>query len=416
MKNRIFAATLLLVGLGLGATIFRGQVPVGEAIVTPNTTNTTTTQHIRNEIAAKLQNEQNTMQIVERYESGLVFINTEEDVTRSFWFGESQIEVEKGVGSGFFVNKAGDLLTNYHVVAGQNKTADRIRIRLMGQEKTFEARIVGLAPQYDLALLRAVNLPNQLIQPIPLGNSSTLKVGQKTIAMGAPFGLDFSVSEGIVSNTSRQIPVGFSGNGEGIVQRVIQTDAAINPGNSGGPLLDSGGRVIGINTQIRTGGVGQNAGVGFAIPVDAARNLLPRLQMAKGGVVAAPRLGITAGLVVQNGRSRQGLAVGLSVLTDEAKHTLRLPARGLVIGQVLRNTPAARAGLRGGTHVEEFRGGAIQLGGDVIIEAAGQKIDSLEELQAILIDKKEGDVITLQVYRSGKIRQVKVVLDRSAFR
>ena len=278
--------------------------------------------------------------------------------------------------------------------------------------------MIGLAPQYDLALLRAHDLSPRDIRPIPLGDSDRLAVGQKTVAMGAPFGLEFSVSEGIVSATSRQIPIGFSTGGEGITQRAIQTDAAINPGNSGGPLLGSDGRVIGINTQIYSpsgqAGAAQSAGVGFAIPINTARNLLPRLQAASGGLVFAPRVGVQPGILVQ-GRSGV-LALGLGMLDPQGKRAAGLPDTGLLIGGVAPGSPAARAGLQGGGAPQDFPGGGrIQLGGDVIVEAAGQPVDALEDLQAVLLDKKVGDQVALKVVRGGNTRDVTLTLDESAF-
>ncbi|CAM3943516.1 S1C family serine protease [Deinococcus frigens] len=375
------------------------------------------------EAGARLQSEQNTIDVVRRFEPGLVFITTEQQVAAQDPFGMmGDSQVQQGVGSGFFVNDAGDILTNFHVVAGEGGGgggASRISIRVMNQDRTVEARVIGSAPQYDLALIRAEGLDKALIRPIPLGNSDDLKVGQKAIAMGAPFGLDFSVSEGIVSSTARQIPIGFSGGGEGITQKAIQTDAAINPGNSGGPLLSSAGEVIGINTQIlspsgQSSGVGQSAGVGFAIPINAARNLLPRLQAAGGGQVNLPRIGISVGLAVQG---QQGyLPVGLGALTSQSKQQLKLPDTGLVVGQVQPGTPAAQAGLRGGTREQEFRGGVVSLGGDVIVKADGQPVDALEDLQAALINKTEGDTVSLTVVRGGQEREVKVTLDAAAFK
>ncbi|GGR55641.1 serine protease [Deinococcus seoulensis] len=412
----------MLVGLGLGATLLRDQVPVGGAQAPAAGA---AADPVAAEAGARLQNEQNTIDVVGRFEPGLVFISTENEVMGQDPFGMfgGGTEVQQGVGSGFFVNEAGDILTNYHVVAGEAGAgaAQKISVRVMGQEQSVEARVIGLAPQYDLALIRPVGLDAKLIRPIPLGDSDALKVGQKAIAMGAPFGLDFSVTEGIVSSTARQIPIGFSGSGagEGITQKAIQTDAAINPGNSGGPLLDSGGRVIGINTQIyspsgQTTGVGQSAGVGFAIPVNTAKNLLPRLQAADGQEVRAPTLGVSAGLLVRG--QQQALAVGLSVLSSAGKRELGLPERGLVIGSVTPGTPAARAGLQGGTRTEAFRGGAIRLGGDVITAVDGDPVDALEDLQAGLIDRKEGDTVTLTVVRAGESREVKVTLDETSFR
>ncbi|WP_017868946.1 S1C family serine protease, partial [Deinococcus wulumuqiensis] len=421
MKAKGWAVMLVLVGLGLGATVLRDQVPLGGAR-SPAPTSTSASGPAA-EAGARLQNEQNTIEIVQKYEPGLVFISTEERVASQDPFGwmtdQGQGEVQRGLGSGFFVNSAGDILTNYHVVAGADGgAADRIQIRLLGGTETLDAQVIGLAPQYDLALLRAPDLKPADIRPIPLGDSDRLAVGQKAVAMGAPFGLEFSVSEGIVSATSRQIPIGFSAGGEGITQRAIQTDAAINPGNSGGPLLGSDGRVIGINTQIYSpsgqAGAAQSAGVGFAIPINTARNLLPRLQAAGGQMVYAPRVGIEPGILV---RGRGGvLALGLGMLDPQGKRAAGLPDTGLLIGGVAPGGAAARAGLRGGGPPQDLPGGGqIQLGGDVIVQAAGQPVDALEDLQAVLLDKKVGDRVTLKVVRGGQTRDVTLTLDESAF-
>lgn len=423
MNGRVGAVILVLAGLGLGATLLRDQVPLGMSQTAPAAA--PVQNPVAAEAGAKLQNEQNTIDVVSRFEPGLVFISTESEVVSQnpfgMMFGQPDTQVQQGVGSGFFVNDAGDILTNYHVVAGESGAgaAQKISIRVMGQDRSVPARVIGLAPQYDLALIRPEGLDAKFIRPIPLGDSDTLKVGQKAIAMGAPFGLDFSVTEGIVSSTARQIPIGFGGaGGQGITQKAIQTDAAINPGNSGGPLLDSGGRVIGINTQIispgvQAGGTGQSAGVGFAIPVNAAKNLLPRLQAAKGGIITAPRIGVGAGLLVQG--QGQVIPVGLSALSPQGKEQLNLPENGLVVGEVTPGSPAAKAGLKGGTDTQEFRGGQIALGGDVITAANGNPVDGVEDLQAALIDRKQGDTVTLKVWRAGQTRDVTITLDASSF-
>ena len=423
MKSRGMAILLVVVGLGLGATLLRDQVPVGDARVAHHPTGV---ELVQAEAGGKLENERNTMQIVQKYEPGLVFISTEQDVTTqdpfAWMYGgsDSQTQVQRGVGSGFFVNRAGDILTNYHVVAGAaGGAANRITIRVMGRSQSVTAKVIGMAPQYDLALIRPTGLDAKLIRPIPLGNSDTLKAGQKTIAMGAPFGLDFSVSEGIVSSVARQIPIGFGAGGQGITQKAIQTDAAINPGNSGGPLLDSAGNVIGINTQIyspsgQSAGVAQSAGVGFAIPVNVAKNLLPRLQAAQGRMISAPQLGIVPGLFAQT--QRGGMPVGISALSAAARQQWQLPENGILVGAVTPGLPAAKAGLRGGTQERQFRGGQVTLGGDVIVAVNGRGVDGIEDLQAVLIDRKQGDSVTLKVWNAGKTRDVKVTLDATAFR
>ena len=231
---------------------------------------------------------------------------------------------QRGTGSGFFVNSKGDILTNYHVVDG----ADTITIRVHNHPETYTAKVIGTAPDYDLALIRADGLPKNLIKPIPLGNSRDLEPGLKAIALGAPFDLDFSVTEGIISATARKIPVGM----RGVNQAVIQTDAAINPGNSGGPLLDSAGQVIGINTQILTGGSDQNAGVGFAIPINMAKAILPRLEA--GSKITTPVLGLRY--------------ADLSSLDPAALKELHLPSSGRVGGRRRTRQPRRESGPQGG--------------------------------------------------------------------
>ena len=235
---------------------------------------------------------------------------------------------QRGTGSGFFVNAKGDILTNYHVVDG----ADTITIRVHNHPETYTAKVIGTAPDYDLALIRAEDLPKDLIKPIALGNSDALEPGLKAIALGAPFDLDFSVTEGIISSNARTIPVGV----RGVNQAVIQTDAAINPGNSGGPLLDSAGQVIGINTQILSGGSDQNAGVGFAIPINIAKTLLPRLEA--GTKITTPVLGLRY--------------ADLARLDPAALKALKLPTSGALVIGVERGSPAEQAGLKAGTRAD----------------------------------------------------------------
>ncbi|GAA5511874.1 hypothetical protein Dcar01_00588 [Deinococcus carri] len=356
---------------------------------------------------ARTESEANTVQVVKDRQAGLVYISVTEQAGGSeqaqlrqqlqdqFGFGlpeGDQGGVQMGTGSGFFVNTRGDIITNNHVVEG----ASEITIRLHGSKQTYKAKVIGRAPDFDLALIRAEGLPQGAITPIPLGDSSRLDVGLKAIAMGAPFGLDFSVSEGIISSLERTVPVGT----KEVNQNVIQTDAAINPGNSGGPLLNSAGQVIGVNTQILTGGSGQSAGLGFAIPVNTVKHLLPQLQA--GGELRTPTLGIGF--------------TDLSAVPQDERQKLNLPATGALVQQVYPGSPAAQAGLRGGTQTAAQAGSGqgqnaqIATGGDIITAVDGQPISEGDDLRRAVIGKRIGDTLRLTVQRNGQTRDVTVNL------
>jgi S1-C subfamily serine protease len=281
------------------------------------------------------------------------------------------------------VDDQGYILTNYHVV----QDASRLSVRLHTSKREYPARIVGSAPDYDLALLRAEGVPANAYRPMRLGNSARLRVGQKTIALGAPFGLEFTVTQGIVSAVERTIPTGVNQ----IPQNAIQTDAAINPGNSGGPLVNSAGEVIGVNTQILSpagaaSGVGQSAGVGFAIPVNVAKNILPRLRA--GEQVSVPVIGVQS--------------VNLSDLNAAVRSDLKLPDDGILVQNVVPNSPAQRAGVRGGDRAVQFPDGTLRVGGDVIVGIEGQEVSSVQDLQSVLITRKPGDRVSLRIRRDGQ--------------
>jgi serine protease Do len=393
------------VGYGLNERSTAQTAPV--ALTTPNSTNTAPASGTYDNGRARTEAEANTVQVVKQRQNGLVYISVTEGADNS---AEAQMrrrlqeqygfpvpeggEARTGTGSGFFVNAAGDIITNNHVVEG----ASDITIRLHGSKQTYKAKVVGRAPDFDLALIRAEGLPAGAIQPIPLGDSTKLDVGLKAIAMGAPFGLDFSVSEGIISSLERTAPVGT----RQVYQQVIQTDAAINPGNSGGPLLNSAGDLIGVNTQILTGDSGQSAGVGFAIPVNTVTKLLPQLQAAGGKVVQPPTLGIQF--------------TDLSALSDEDRQQAKLPAAGALIQEVYPNSPAAAAGLKGGT------GNTLSLktpgqateplftNGDIITAIDGQAITEGDDLRSSILGKRIGDSFKVTVQRDGKKRDVTVKL------
>src|SRR6201996_4471449 len=300
-------------------------------------------------------------------------------------FGES--ETQSGgtaTGSGIVLDDKGHILTNNHVIEG----AEKISVKLGESEKEYTAEVVGTDPASDLALLK-VNAPTSELTPLTLGDSSKMEVGDPVVAIGNPFGLDRTVTSGIVSALQRQIqaPNGFS------IDNVIQTDAAINPGNSGGPLINSAGEVIGINSQIETGGGNDgNVGIGFAIPIDTAKEVIHELETT--GTVEHAYLGIS----------------GIPILPELAK-AFNLPTKqGVLIQSVEKGGPADKAGLEGGTTPATIAGAEIMLGGDIITEADGKKINNMEQIIELVTEKKPGDKVELKYLREGKEKTATVTL------
>jgi S1-C subfamily serine protease len=288
-------------------------------------------------------------------------------------------------GSGIVLDDKGHILTNNHVIEG----ASKIEVKLGESSKEYTAEVVGTDPASDLALLK-VEAPTSELTPLTLGDSSKAEVGDPVVAIGNPFGLDRTVTSGIVSALQRQIqaPNGFS------IDNVIQTDAAINPGNSGGPLINAEGEVIGINSQIETGGNGSdgNVGIGFAIPINTAKEVISELETK--GTVEHAYLGIEAG----------------TISPEEAK-VLNLPTKeGVLIQSVEKGGPADKAGLQGGTTPATIEGAEIMLGGDIIVEAEGKKINSMEQIIELVNEKQVGDKVTLKVLHEGKEKTATVTL------
>jgi 2-alkenal reductase len=279
-----------------------------------------------------------------------------------------RVGVGMGAGSGFVWDAAGHIVTNNHVVEG----AQVIGVRL-GADRTVRAELVGTAPDYDLAVLRPVG-PLEPAAPTPLGSSHDLAVGQTVYAIGNPFGLSRSMSSGIISALGRHLPTASGRE----IQGVIQTDAAINPGNSGGPLLDSAGRLIGVNTAILSGS-GSSAGVGFAVPVDVVNEVVP--QLIRHG--RAPRAGI-----------------GIAALDQTAAAGVDLPA-GIVVAEVAPGSAADRAGLHG------IDRGSGRLG-DIITHVNGERVRTVAELAEALTAAGIGNTAELTVVRDGSSRTVTV--------
>ena len=324
----------------------------------------------RGDLAA---DEKSTVELFEHSRASVVFITTRERVL-DLWT-RNVFSLPRGTGSGFVWTEQGDIVTNYHVVAGGSEA----RVRL-SDGRDVSGTLVGASPAHDLAVLR-ISVPNSP-PPVPVGASHDLKVGQKVLAIGNPFGLDWTLTAGIVSALDRSLP---AEEGRSLIEHLIQTDAAINPGNSGGPLLDSAGRLIGVNTAIFSPS-GAYAGVGFAVPVDTVQRVVPTL-IGKGKYVR-PSLGIE-------------VDEGLNTLINQ-----RLGIEGVVVLRVSKGSGAEAAGLRGVTAGPQ---GEI-VPGDIIVALDGKPIESVARLLATLDDHQVGDNIKLTVLREGKETDVTVPL------
>jgi S1-C subfamily serine protease len=287
---------------------------------------------------------------------GVVFVTSTivqktESPFNLFGGGESQRQGQ-ATGSGIVINDNGTILTNYHVV----ESAIKVTVSLE-KGKTVDAQVVGKDPSNDLAVLH-IHPDGLALHPLTLGDSSGVRVGDPVLAIGNPFDLERTLTTGVISALQRQItaPNGFA------INNVLQTDAPINPGNSGGPLLDAAGRVIGINSQIETGGSGGGSvGIGFAVPIDTAKAEISQLE--KGGTVRGAYIGLT------------------SLTVDGSLSALNLPVKsGALVQSVQKGTPAEQAGIKGGTVTGSTEGGQIAVGGDIIVSIDGKAVNSSEDL------------------------------------
>ncbi|OUC06337.1 peptidase S1, partial [Litorilinea aerophila] len=300
---------------------------------------------------------------------------------RGFFFN---VIPEEGAGSGFVLDTEGHILTNYHVISG----AEHIEVSF-GNDAVVSAQVVGVDPRNDIAVLQ-VDVAPELLVPVELGTSANLKVGQRAIAIGNPFGqFERTLTTGVISALGRTL----EGQDGRTISGIIQTDAAINRGNSGGPLLDSSGRVIGINTAIFSP-TGTNAGVGFAVPIDTIRRLLPDLLTL--GRYRHPWLGI---------RYAYALTPGLA-------ERLGLPVnQGLLIVQLYPGSPLERAGVRGAQREVILGNQRIYVGGDILVAVAGQPISRLEELEILLEEQFQvGDTVRVELLRDGERLTLDVTL------
>ena len=315
--------------------------------------------------------EQATIELFRRLSPSVVHITTL--AAQRDFFSMNVQQVPRGTGTGFVWDAAGHIVTNFHVIQGGNAA----RVTLADQS-SYDAKLVGVFPDRDLAVLK-IDAPATKLPPIPVGTSRDLLVGQRVYAIGNPFGLDQTLTTGVVSALGREIE-SFNNR---TIRGVVQTDAAINPGNSGGPLLDSAGRLIGVNTQIASPS-GASAGIGFAIPVDEVNRLVPRL--IRDGRITRPSLGVTAG------------PPGLT-------RALQLPPAVAII-DAARDSPAAKGGLK---PFRRARDGGILMG-DVLTAVDGQAVASLDDVLTVLENKLPGQTVTLTLWNSGKTREQRVVL------
>ncbi len=356
------AAVLGLSGLGYAfqstdiSNVAKAETPV-EAISDPSV----------------VSDEQNSIEVYKARSPGVAFITTS---TRFENFFGEQFERESGNGSGSVIDSQGHILTNFHVIEGASKLTVSF-----GGERVYPAKLIGGDPDTDLAVIKIVP-PRTGLTVIPLGDSDKLEVGQKVLAIGNPFGLDRTLTTGVISGLQR--PIRARNNRP--IDAAIQTDASINPGNSGGPLLDKHGRMIGINSQILSP-AGGSVGVGFAVPVNTAKRIVP--ELIRFGEVRRPKLGASLRSVGELNQRGMGLPVN----------------HGLLVINAIEGGSVERAGIRG---LSRDGGGMIL--GDIILSVDNLKLDDIDDLYRFLDKKKIGETINLGIFRNGKTLTVPVRL------
>ena len=323
---------------------------------------------------ALTEDERNTVEIYSRASRGVVHIQAQTVLEAPF---EKDV-VEGSSGSGFVLDQQGRILTAYHVVSGKNQVEV-----ILGSGLRLQARLVGTAPQIDVALLQ-VEAPAEELHPLPLGDSTRLAVGQKLIAIGNPIGLHNTVTVGVVSALNRSAGAVAAE----LQDALIQTDAAINPGNSGGPLLNSAGEVVGINDAI----IERAQNLGFAIPIHLARRVIP--DLIEMGHPYRPQLGFSGGEITPSIAKLFGLSL----------------EHGFLVEEVLPNSPAAYAGLRAGSRIVVVADKAFVLGGDIITAINGEPVRTSSQIAHILLQSHPGDVLILKVHRNGQELEITIPL------
>ena len=323
------------------------------------------------------EDEKNNIAVYEKVADGVVNV-TSTAMQMDFFFNAFPTQ---GSGSGSIIDTKGHILTNHHVVAN----AQKLEVTLADGSK-WPAKLVGSDPDNDLAVIK-IEVPKEKLKVIPMGDSKNLKIGQKVLAIGNPFGLQRTLTTGIVSSLGRTIrsEVGT------LIEDVIQTDAAINPGNSGGPLLNSEGEIVGINSAIisPTGG---SVGIGFAIPVNTAKRVVP--ELISKGYVTYPYIGAT----IQ------------SLIPEMAKFLKLKIERGAMISEVVKGGPADKAGLKGGNQRVQVGNMIVLVGGDIVVKADQREVKTNDELIHYIREKKPGDTVLLKVFRKDSFTNMKVTL------
>lgn len=321
--------------------------------------------------------EQNNIEIYRTLSPGVVNVHSTTYARDFFGF----VDAREGSGSGSILDQEGNILTNYHVI----ENAQKLSVSLGGQ-KDYPAKLIGGDPDTDLAVIRLLEKPREGLTVIPLGDSDKLSVGQKVLAIGNPFGLDRTLTTGVISGLQRPIRA----RNDRPIEGAIQTDASINPGNSGGPLLDSHGRMIGINSQILSPS-GASAGVGFAVPVNIAKRIVP--QLIRSGTVTRPKLDFVPRDI------------------ETLKNQVNLPVSdGVMVWQIAPGGAAANAGLRGITQTED---GEVALG-DIIVSLDGEKVGNSDDLYRLLEKHQVGQTVRVEIVRNGKRLTIPVRLASSA--
>jgi S1-C subfamily serine protease len=381
-RSRVSASNLLAGVLGGLVVLVLGSVLIATDVIdTGDSTREVVRPGAITQPASGSEDGRTVSEIYRDEGRGVVFVEARGVSGEESIFGVPRQEGQ-ATGSGFVVDRDGTIITNAHVVEGSND----VTVRFGENSSPVDAEVQGRDPSTDIAVLKIDPSDVENLEPIPLGDSSQVRVGDPVVAIGNPFGFTRTVTTGIVSAKQRQItaPNGFP------IRNVIQTDAAINPGNSGGPLLDAEGRAIGINSQIATGGSSQGSvGIGFAVPIETAKELLPTLK--RGDEI-----------------ERAYLGVDMVPVTEELARELNLPVeRGALLQSVVEGGPADDAGLRGGdTQTDQ----GVAAGGDLIVEIDGRPVRNPDDLANAVAEHSPGDEVEIVYHRGDERRTVRVEL------